>query len=476
MSLIIKHNTVDISDSVLFKTLNVTDRRNDRVDVCSFQVQKDVGDTFTPLLNADIVVELDAVKKFSGKIQSIDETLISENSILFNVKCVDHTHELDRLLVVERYENTTLNAVIADLMSVYASDFTIVNVQADVTVDSVAFNRLKVSQCLKKLADGFNFNWYVDYDKDLHFFAKEGELAPFNITDTSDNFIFESLKIQRDLSQLRNKVLVEGGEVVGATRTVKYAGNTDQQEFDTQYKFASLPDVEVDGVVQTVGIDNLNDDADFDCMWNFQQKYVRFTAGNLPPAPSTGFTNVDLIGDPLYPIVVNVPSPASIAEFGFREFAIKDTTIRTQQQAIERAIAEIQSYGAEINEGSFKTYTAGLRSGQLININSSLRGVSEDYVIQSVKMRQLSPTSEYPAVWTVSLATLRTIGIINILQKLLLDEELEINEQETLLTFLQFLGTDNSLGVTDSISAPTTTTGPYVYGGATAVYDYSTWG
>ena len=475
MSLIVKHNTVDISNSVLFKTVDVSDRRNDRVDVFKFSVQKDVGDTFTPLLDGDIEVLLDGVKRFSGKIQTLDESLVGENSILYAVTCVDHTHELDRLLITERFENTTVDAVIASLMGTYAPTFTITNVNAPLTVDSVAFNRIKLTQCLKKLADAYNFNWYVDYDKDLHFFARESEPAPFNLTDTSDNYIFKSLKIRRDLSQLRNKVLVEGGEIESTSRTLKYAGNTDQEEFDTQYKFSSEPTVTVDSgagpVTQTVGIDNIDDDLLFDCMWSFQQKYIRFTAGNIPPVPSSGNTNVEITGLPLFPIVVAVPSPASIAQFGFREFAIKDTTITTQAQAIERAIAEITSYGNEINEGSFETYTAGLRSGQIININSTLRGTNEDFVIQNVKMTQLSPTSEYTVKFTVTLATLRTIGIINILQKLLLDEDLEINEQETLLTFLQF--TDDEIGITDSISTPVKTTGPYEYG--TAVVGYSTW-
>lgn len=474
------HDGTNISNRVEFNSLNVQSKRNERVDTCDFKIEKTVGQTFTPQLGKVVEVYVDGVKVFAGTVQRITDRPIGHHNIEFNVTCVDYTRDLDNLLIVERFENTTVQAVIEYLIDTYAPTFTYNNVVAPQEIDSVAFNRIKITQCLKKLADGYNFSWYVDYDKDLHFFAREDEVAPFNITDTSDNYIFESLTFNRDLSQLRNKVLVEGGEVEGATRTVKYAGNGEQDTFDTQYKFAEKPTVTVDGVAVAVGTEYVDQDneASFDCMWSYQQKYVRFTDGNIPPAPTNpDVTNVDITGVPLYPIIVNIPSPTSILEYGTREFSIKDKSIKSQQQAFDRAIAELTAYANELNEGSFDTYTPGLRAGQLITVQSDLRNIDETFVIQNVAIKPFAYEEGYSAIYKVTLASTKTVGIIDVLQKLLLDEDLELNEAETLLTFLQFGGgTGDFAQFSDSIaSGPTAQTGPYLYDNGD-LYNYATWG
>jgi hypothetical protein len=207
-------------------------------------------------------------------------------------------------------------------------------------------------------------------------------------------------------------------------------------------------------------------------MWSFGQKYIRFTDSNVPPLPTDpAVTNIDIDGIPLFPIIVQVPSPTSIGEFGRRQYSIKDVTINTQGQAIERAIAEIQAYSNSINEGGFETHEQGLRAGQILTVNSALRGVAEKFVIQSVKMKPFSYDDSYRAKYAVTLASVKSIGVIDVLQKLLLDEELELNEQETLLTFLQF---EDEVTIADTLTYPTKTSGPYLYG-STAIVGFSTW-
>lgn len=469
MSLVIKIDGVDKADNVKRNSITITDQINERADTCDFIVSKYIGQSFVPSLDDEVIVELDGDRIFAGIIIGLSDRMTGPKSLDYKIKCADYTHHLDRLLITERYEDKTIDFIINDLLTNYASDFTDVGVIAPITIDSVAFNRIPISQCIKKLATLVNYNWSTDYFKDIKFFARSADPSPFNISDTSNNYIYDSLSLKHDISQLRNKILVEGAEVESSPRTVKYAGTVDSAEFDTQYKFSSKPTVTVDGVTQTVGIENIDDELSFDCMWSFQQKYIRFTAGNEPGTPA-GDTNVDITGIPLFPILVNVPAPSSIGVYGTYEYAVKDTSITSQGQAIDRATAEIQAYGAQINEGGFKTYTPGLKSGQIININSTIRGINEDLVIQRVQFRMLSNDSDFPGVWTITVATLKMIGIIEILQKLLLDEELTINEQETLLTFLQFM---DSAAITDSIGTPSTTTGPYLYG--TAIVGFSTW-
>lgn len=114
------------------------------------------------------------------------------------------------------------------------------------------------------------------------------EEAPFNATSGDD--ITESLSVTNDLIQIRDRVLIQGGEI--KTEERRHAGDRGITELDTIYKFSNLATVTVDGVAQTVGTDYLDEEADFDCLWNFNQKYVRFPDTGIPG--STVTTNISI--------------------------------------------------------------------------------------------------------------------------------------------------------------------------------------
>lgn len=436
MGVVVKINNIDRTSVIKFGSLTITDRINNDADICSFSVENYGDQTYFPQANDEVVVEVDSVKRYGGVILTVDKSIGDTSIVRHSVTCKDYSQFLDRKLATERYENTDMQTVVLDLIDRYASDygFTGNNVLgSEFSIKSISFNELTLSDCFTKLARLTGYSWYIDYDKDVHFFKKNDEPAPFNLSDNSNNFIFNSLSINDDISQIRNKVKVRGGEIRGEARSEFYAGNGEQDTFPLGNKFAEAPTVIVDGVGKTVGIDFLNQDDDYDVMWSFTQKYLRFTSGNIPPVPTgPATTNIEVNGVPLSPIVVQRQNNPSVVEFGVYEFVKYNDSLKTRDEAIQFAQAELETYADAIRNGSFLTYQGGLRSGQTITINSTLAGVSEKFLIQSVKFKQLSP-AEY--VWDVEVATLRNISMIDILQQLLLKERISEGEDETLLNF-----------------------------------------
>lgn len=459
MSLVITIDGVDRTSIIDTRSLQIKDKLNNRTNECTFAIKKYGSEGIKPSLDDEVIVTLNGTVIFGGVIVSYDESVEGKNVLNYDITCKDYSQYLNRRLVTERYEDMTINDIIADLLDVYAEDFTNNNVIAPVTIDSISFNRITVSQCLDKLAKLVSYSWYIDNEKDIHFFSKNTEVSPFNITDTSNNYIYESLNINKDLSQIRNKIIVQGGEEVGVERSQSFDGDGTNNIFTLAYKYSSLPTVTVDSVAQNVGIENLQNEASYNVMWDFNQKTLRFTTGN---EPASGTNNIVVTGTPLYPILVQVPSPVSIGEYGVYEYAITDRTIKSRDEAIDRAIAELTAYGESISEGSFKTYRSGLRAGQTITVNSALRGINEGFLIQDVTFKVVTTKSEAKInyIYDVNLATLKTIGIIEVLQRLLLDEELSEGEQEVLLTYLQF---SDSFSLADVLGEIETTSPPYVY-------------
>lgn len=407
MTITLKINGVDRTSSVVKNSLQKSDVINEKADTLQFAVDKYGDKTFEPRAGDSVELFGDGQAIYKGLILTVKKSSEGHTLVRYEADCVDNTYFLTRVLVIQSYANTTINAIIADLIATYAPDFTASGVDADVAVESIAFNRISVSEALQKLANLSNYSWYVDYSNDIHFFVKNTERSPFNITDTSGNYIYDSLEVSEDISQLRNRVFIQGGEAEGNVRTEQFNGDGVKKFFKLSNKFTRLPTVTVGGASKTVGVDFLDNDTDFDVLWNYNETYLKFTT-----APAAGTNNIQATGNPLYPILVQVEDAPSIAQYGLQEFSKTDKTIKSKKEAKDFAIAELQAYSQKISESSFSTYTPGLRSGQTITVNSTARNINEDFLIQRVSF---SMVSQQTGIYNVELATLKAVTLVDFL-------------------------------------------------------------
>lgn len=428
---------VDRTQQIRFDSLSINNIINQRVDTCSFRL-KYKG--WRPQVTDEIVIEDDNGDRiFGGYLVRVNEQQHSLG-LMYQIECKDYTQDFNRLLVLERYRNVTVDYILNDLLAKYAPGFTLESPAITTVVKSITFNRITLTQAIEKLAGRLNNYWYIDYYKGLHFFASSGESAPFGITDTT-NAIKDTLELEKDVSQLRNKIYIKGGEEEGNELTETHTAPTNDQDrlyIRLANKFASMPVVTVDGLPITVGVENLDDETAFDAMWSYQQKYIRFKDTTIPDAGAIE----EVTGIPLYPILITRSNAASITEYGKQEFAIIDPSIRSREEALQLGNAQLKAHKDGIKEGSFATYEPGLVAGMRININSVLRDIDEDYVVQSVKTKIVQTQVTY----FVEIATAKTLGIIEFLQGLLLKEQVDDGDVETLIDLVEF---DDGFSVTD---------------------------
>jgi len=442
-----------ISDSLVKK-----DIINEQKDTLRFQVQKygDVG--FVPAINEEVVLNVDGEKEFAGVILEVEKSIQAGQMVVYNVVCCDYSQYINRELVLERYDDKTVNYIIDAIVTKYADTFTVTNVDCSVEIATVVFNRMTMTECLDKLAKLVGYSWYIDYDKDIHFFERTKNVAPFEITDINGKYLQNTLVVRDDLSQLRNTVVIRGAEERGIERTESYIADGDQITFPLSNKFSELPTVFVQDQAETttVGVDFLHADEDYDCFWNFDQKYIRFKDATKPAINK----KVDITGIPLFPIIVKRFNPTSVADYGVYEFFKENKDIKSRSEALEFAQAELEAYKDGIIEGEFQTDSSGLRSGQLITIDSDLLDIDETFLIQSVQFKFLAKDK---GIWKVRLATMRTIGIIQVLQDLIRGAKIREFDPENLLTLIQFQ--DPASGI-DVLGAFATSKIPYYWVGA----------
>lgn len=451
-------NGVDRTADILFPSLQIDDAINDEVNSCSFAIDNRRGLGFPEADDEIIITMNDSTKGFGGYIVSVSIGQKMANGVpIATIQATDYTRLLDSNLVHRTYENMTDKAIIEDINTRYCTGLGITtnNVIEGITIEQISFNYLQPSQCIKKLAELSGQNWYIDYDKDIHYFPLTTSVTPFNITETNNQF--KDLVITKDSSQIKNRVYVRGGTKLSDFTTYSELGDGEKTQFVLPDKPHDVT-VEVNRgagfVEESVGIKNI-DTTGYKWYLNYQEKYVEQDSGETVLS-ATDIIRVTYKYD--IPILVAVENTTSIMEHGQKEFAIFDKNIRTSQSARDRAAAELTDYANSIVEGSFVTYETGFRSGQYININHSDYDVNDNYIVQKVNATSLGAGGY---VYTVTIASAKTMGIIKFLIELLEANKnvVELDDNEVIDELLAAADTLLDDSLTDSLTIDSA--GPY---------------
>jgi hypothetical protein len=192
------------------------------VATCRFSVRDHSG-TVTIDEKDTVEIDDDGTTIFAGEV--VECTDGQEGiSKTWHVVCQDNNILLDETVVEsESYEATVSDAFILGdatygLFPQYRSDIdasTYVST-IDASMEAVEFVGMTLRECLDDLCRRTGGRYYVDYDKNLHYFATENNPAGFSLS-TSPNgttsFGFGGFKRVRSAARLANKVFVLGQEV-----------------------------------------------------------------------------------------------------------------------------------------------------------------------------------------------------------------------------------------------------------------------
>ena len=428
----VKINTIDRSSLINWASLSLDQAITNEVDVLTFEYKKYSTRTYIPAISDVVELYEGTTKIFGGYISNISESdLNGAEGVVYMIQCLDYGSKLNSILAAKSYVGQTIEQIIDNLMAVYAPEFTTTNVIGTFVVTKITFNEMYLADCLKKLASIVKYDWYVDENKDIHFFPKLTNAAPFGLTDTSGNYINETLNRAIDGTQIVNQVKVRGGESDGALYTdIITVKGAVTKAFALPYKFSSLT-IEVDigagFVAKTIGVDFVDDPTTKDCLYNFNDKTVKF------PAVLADGNKIRFSGYPKVPIKSIISNSGSIATYGLKEKIINDSSIIDMTTARKRAKAELQAYQYGSNEISFETYASGLRAGMVISLNSVRRATNDSYVINKITFKTKSP-DEFS--YSINAITTNKLQLIDLLQKLITTDQGDINDSEIAETIL----------------------------------------
>ena len=240
MSIVVKINTVDKSSEFDWQSFQLNRALTNQVDTLRFRLKRANSSGYKPALADEVEILEDGISIFGGQIVDLIETVDGLVEYV-EINAKDYAFDMDKKLVVEVFESMTVDDIIADIKASYLdSAYDLTNVDCPVTINYISFNYEYPSKCLQQLAQITNYDWYVDSEKKIYFFLKGSDASPFDLTDTGGKYIYNSLKISKDIKNLRNSIIVRGGTYEGNTVTEEFEADGDQITFFHAYKYTNI--------------------------------------------------------------------------------------------------------------------------------------------------------------------------------------------------------------------------------------------
>ena len=156
---------------------------------------------------SEYITEIDIDVYYDGAWHDVYEGTFADK--IWEEKSLSGNYSITKARI--RFYNSYSSSLGAHLcefnFGISATDFTTNNVSDGPTISEIAFDYVQISDALTKIAEICGYEWYVDYDKDIHFFAKNTYPAPFQLDDNQTDY--KDLIINTDISQLRNRIFVK---------------------------------------------------------------------------------------------------------------------------------------------------------------------------------------------------------------------------------------------------------------------------
>lgn len=450
--------SVDRSNDVEREGLVFTQGVTNRQSAVRFRMKAKPGRDIPSMDDSVLIIE-DDENLFRGTVTERSEWIVDGLLVGFEFNCADGRHEFDRMLVAKAFNDTDSHEVAAYIVGNYTTGFTF-DLEGDpIEIQTIRFNYEQPSRCFDILCQHTGFDWYIDADNVVHFFPKGSRSAPFDITETSDRAYYKSITFDRNIVELKNAVYVRGGfyldEILEADAIDKYEADGEQRAFPLMYRYKQIQ-VKKNDVTQAVGIDFIDDEGDFDVLYNYQQKSIRFRDDNKPTAGQL----VEIFGNAEVPLIVRLQDNDSITAYGLREGVRIDPTMTSIAEAELIAGQILEEWADGAYEGSFVTNQTGLRAGQSILINLPSRNVNDTFRINRITGRINGDRFEYDVQFLKS----GNITFTDIMVELIGRDRknLVISDDDVVLRFLELTG--DFMHMTDEIVEILTDTGPYTWG------------
>jgi hypothetical protein len=370
------------------------------VDIAKLSLENAGALTITEWDEVIISNDAETVTYFGGHITTMVPRIRAGIEIDYKITCQDYTILFDKAIINKEWVSQTDTTILADIRTDASPDLTAFDFSTEVTsqgtIDRFRAPRRTVREALDELAKRAGAVWYVDYDKNLHWFGVEDVYASFGLSDSPDyssSYPYAHLRKEVDGMSLINRVTVVGGRYLSANTTHEYASDGQQTLFTVPYYYHHQTgesavlvdkntgsDVSPSWTAQTLGIKYIDDGAGKDVLFSFQERFFEFAT-----APSDLKLGWRVRARHEAPLRVRVRSQDSYDRYSqWFEDVLVDYTILDKGEARKRgkAILAERALGRTVYYCS--VHEPGLRAGEVVRLEDSTFNIDDYYLIQKI--------------------------------------------------------------------------------------------
>lgn len=368
------------------------------IDDCSFAIEDGGALSFTEMDELIISNAAETERYFAGLLTAFEKHEVGPE-LDYICEAQDYTVLLEKSIINQEWEEDTDDTAVLTAIRSNADpdltdfDFT-THVENVGSITQLRLPRKTVREALNELANRVGAEWYIDYNKNLHWFDAEDSRAPYNISDSPDlsnTYPCSGLVQSVDGLDVINRVTVVGGDYLSDDVTHEYAGNGEQDRFVVPHRYRAAStesavvveentntDLSPSWSALTVGTKYIDDGAGKDVLWAFQERYFEFAS-----APSDLNKSWRVKGRYEVPLRVRVRSDSSYDRYGrWFEDVIIDETIKTKEEARARGKVKLAESALGKTVYSCRVYEPGLRAGHIVGVVNSNFSLSDDFLIR----------------------------------------------------------------------------------------------
>jgi hypothetical protein len=411
-------NGVDYSGVLMRATVSISETLQSSGAKMGCTLNINGNEIAAPLAGQYIEFTQDGGVEFAGRITNVDEDQAAASNMhhFYVLDCVDHTIDLDNELLVAIYEAQLAGDMVRTIVGAVGRGFTSVGVEDGPPIGEIEVDLEHPSHVINNIAESVEYQWFVDYGRDVNFFyilEREAPIPLINL-DTDTDTYFDA-ELSEDWSQVKNVLYLTGGKAKSsgagggslADNIVK-VGDGGTLFYPLNYEPWSIEDttVTVDGIPQEILLDTIDGQAGdglgeagqvFLCIDNWG---VRFPDAHPPGTDPDNTLPVEIDYAYAYEPVVQVEDPDSIAAMMAREnyvnapsngrhefkFDIPDLRVTTEAAIIDYGNLILQRYSTPIRTVTFGSWIQGWQVGQFVRVFSdpARRNVDEVFYITNV--------------------------------------------------------------------------------------------
>ena len=405
----------------LLDTLDIRETTGD-VSTLSCDVESIGSPVMRFSVHQAVVVQADGVTIFAGTVTQTRERGFGgpnlydvdtgAEQIVTTITAEDYANIGQRVYVTETVaDGTVLKTFLTTLITNYLSALGVSLDGSQVNgpnLPAMTFTRQTGSDVLKALADATGYLYRIDYDKHLRMWLPGDLTAPFNIDEYDSPARWtDDVEVENILGDTyANKVTVTSDPLTEIRHQETFPGDGSTTTFSLEW---TLTHAYGYCGTSTNPYETLNYTGDTQAAtWTYDAATNSITRNT--GAPAVGET-VIFVFDGTFQAEATAQDAGEIALYGVYEYVTQVSNITTTaaaQSIADQILAERLNSGSQTATFSTRYTAPSLRAGQQMTIAATGRGLSGDYIVQSLEVRAETPAT---AVYAPDLGLIRAITV-----------------------------------------------------------------